>query len=777
MDKLIGSVRVVNGYGLTEAAVCTTVQTVEEEALSTGAKPRIGRPVINTRVHVLGPDLRLQPVGCAGEIFVAGDGLARAYHRRPALTAERFLPDPFGTGGRMYRTGDLGAWAADGTLEHLGRIDHQVKLRGFRIEPAEIESVLAYHLKVQEAAVAVRRPGGGEPRLVAYVVPEEDAVPTPGELLAHLRERLPDYMVPAAFVFLPSLPLGPSGKVDAAALPDPPAERAAGGAYRAPRSELERRIAEVWARALGVESVGLDDNFFDLGGHSLLLTKVHAELKEELGEDLAAQGRALSLIELFQYPTVGSLAAHLAGGEAEAAEAPARPAARPRPAGARDLAIVGLAGRFPGAPDPDALWRNLAAGVESITFFRDEELLAAGADPGLLADPDYVKAKGILGDVDLFDAELFALNPREVELMDPQHRLFLECCWEALERAGYDPERYRGSIGVYGGESMNTYLITNLLSHLELVASVDTLQASLGNDKDPLTSRVAYKLGLTGPSITIQSASSTSLVAVHVACQSVAAGHCDMALAGGVSIHLPEVSGYRYQDGGTTARDGHTRAFDASSTGFVSGHGAGVVVVKRLEDALADGDHVHAVIKSAACNNDGSVKVSFMAPSVDGQVDVYTRAYEEAAVSPDTVGYVECHGTGTALGDPIEIEALTRAFSRYTRRRGFCAIGSLKTNIGHLDTAAGVCGLIKATLALERRQIPASLHFERPNPRIDFGASPFFVNTELRPWERAGGAPRRAAVTSLGMGGTNAHVILEEAPERAPSGPSRPWQL
>ncbi|HLE84965.1 MAG TPA: amino acid adenylation domain-containing protein, partial [Thermoanaerobaculia bacterium] len=473
VDRLIGSVRVFNGYGLTEAAVCSTVQQVQPEALGSGSKPRIGRPVINTRVHVLDRDRRLQPVGCPGEIYLGGDGLARAYHRRAALTAERFVPDPFGTGRRLYRTGDLGAWAADGTIEYLGRIDQQVKLRGFRVEPAEIESLLAYHTRVQEAAVVVRRNGGGEARLVAYVVPAGEPAPTPGELLAYLRERLPDYMVPAAFVFLPALPLSPSGKVDAAALPEPPAERAAGGAYRAPRSELERRIAAVWSRALGVESVGLDDNFFDLGGHSLLATRVHAELKAELGAGADERGeafRALSLIELFQYPTVGSLAGHLAGAEEGALPAaadgsgrpPRRPGratpAEPPAAGGGEVAIVGLAGRFPGAADPDALWRNLTAGVESITFFRDEELLAAGLDPALLADPDYVKAKGILGGVDLFDAEFFGLNPREVELMDPQHRLFLECCWEALERAGYDPERYGGAIGVYGGQSMNTYL-------------------------------------------------------------------------------------------------------------------------------------------------------------------------------------------------------------------------------------------------------------------------------------------------------------------------------
>ncbi len=785
VDRLLGSVRIVNGYGLTEAAVCSTVHPVEPEELASGAKPRIGRPILNSQVYVLDSGLRPVPVGCPGEIFVAGDGLARGYHERAALTAERFVPNPFDPGRRMYRTGDLGCWSVagsgpgsvSGALEYLGRIDQQVKLRGFRIELGEVESVLALHPAVQEAAAAVRTDAAGEARLVGYVVsgPGREA-PTAGELLAYLRERLPDYMIPGAFVFLDALPFGPSGKVDTAALPAPVSDRPdLGAAYRAPRSELERRIAAVWSAALGLESVGLDDNFFDLGGHSLLMTKVHAELKRDLAGDLPD---GLSLIDLFKYSTVGALAAHLANGRERPIAADERaglrgPAARPA---SRDVAIVGLAGRFPGAPDVDALWKNVAGGVEGITFFTDEELLAAGAERAKLADPDYVKAKGILGGVDLFDAEFFGLNPREVELMDPQHRLFLECCWEALERAGYDPERFPGSVGVYGGESMNTYLLTNLLSHLEMVASVDTLQASLGNDKDPLTSRVAYKLDLTGPSITIQSASSTSLVAVHVACQGLLQGNCDMALAGGVSIHLPEVSGYMYQDGGTTSRDGHCRAFDASATGFVSGHGAAVVVLKRLEDALADGDHVHAVIKAAACNNDGSVKVSFMAPSVEGQVDVYTRAYREAGISPETLGYVECHGTATAIGDPIEITALSQAFGAYTDRQRFCAIGSLKTNIGHLDAAAGASALVKATLALEHRQIPPCLHFERPNPRIDFDSSPFFVNTELRPWE-ANGSPRRAAVTSLGMGGTNAHVVLEEAPPVPEPAPSRPWQL
>ncbi|HTQ80626.1 MAG TPA: beta-ketoacyl synthase N-terminal-like domain-containing protein, partial [Thermoanaerobaculia bacterium] len=656
----------------------------------------------------------------------------------------------------------------------------QVKLRGFRIELAEIESALAAHPRVRTAAVRVRH-DGGEPRLVGYVVPELDAAGAPTlatalatalattELLGWLRAKLPAYMVPAALVLLEALPQTANGKLDAARLPAPERRREDLPAdFAAPRSELERTIAAVWREALKVESVGLDDNFFDLGGHSLLLAKVHARLGETLD-------RKVALIDLFQYPTIGALARHLAGdGPAKGGEAGTgrhgglshvrRSAEKPAHV-ETDIAIIGLAGRFPGAPDIRRLWLNLVAGREGIRFFTAEELLAAGIDPALVERPDYIRAKGILGDVDLFDAAFFGLNPREVELMDPQHRVFLECAWEALEDAGWDADRFPGQIGVYAGLSMNTYLLTNLLSHMELVASADTLQASLGNDKDPLTARVSYKLNLKGPSVTVQSASSTSLVAVHTACQALINRDCDMALSGGVSIHLPEVSGYLYQEGGTVSKDGHCRAFDAASTGFVSGHGCGVVVLKRLSEAQADRDHIYAVIKGSACNNDGSHKVSFMAPSVDGQVQLYQLAYQNAGVDPATVSYVECHGTGTAMGDPIEITALTQAFAAATDRRGYCAIGSLKTNIGHLDTAAGVCGLIKATLALHNRTLPPSLHFRTPNPRIDFAGSPFFVNTELRPWEIVDGIPRRAGVTSLGMGGTNAHVVLEEAPE------------
>jgi amino acid adenylation domain-containing protein len=776
VDRILESATLVNGYGLTETTICSTAYPIGMADLQSGGPLPIGRPLMNHQLYILDYELNLMPVGCAGKLYIAGHGVARGYHGRPALTAERFVPDPFEPGGRMYRTGDLASWLPDGNVLFRGRIDQQVKVRGFRVELGEIETVLGQHPGVAETAV-VPRQEAGEKRLVAYVAVGAAAEPpTAGALLAWLREKLPEYMVPSAFVFLPALPLSPNGKVDLRALPAPERVRPElEAAYAAPKSELERIIATVWQEALAVETVGIHDNFFDLGGHSLMLARVHARLREALA-------REISLVELFKNPTVASLAAALSARSAAESRRPAAAAAEPRRGldpqdrAEVEIAVVGLAGRFPGAKNVDQLWRNLEGGREAIRFFEDEELLRAGIDPELVANPDYVKAKGVLGDVDLFDAGLFGLSPREVELMDPQHRLFLECCWEALERAGYNSGRAVGRVGVFGGESMNTYLITNLLSHLELVASADTLQASLGNDKDPLTSRVSYKLNLKGPSITIQSASSTSLVAVHVASQSLINRDCDMALAGGVSIHLPELSGYMFHEGGTTSPDGHCRTFDARAKGFVSGHGCGIVVLKRLADALRDGDHVHAVIKGSACNNDGSLKVSYTAPSVDGQVEVYSMAYANAGITPDTLSYVECHGTATPMGDPIEIAALTQAFRAHTSRRNFCAIGSLKSNIGHLDSAAGVCGLIKAVLSLEHKQIPPSLHFERPNPQIDFANSPFFVNTALRDWE-TDGAPRRAGVTSLGMGGTNAHVILEEAPMAEPSGPSRPWKL
>jgi acyl transferase domain-containing protein/acyl carrier protein len=441
------------------------------------------------------------------------------------------------------------------------------------------------------------------------------------------------------------------------------------------------------------------------------------------------------------------------------------------------IAIVGMAGRFPGAADVRQHWDNLRRGVESIAFFSDEELAAAGVDAGLLHNPRYVRARGVLQDAELFDAGFFGLSPREAEIMDPQHRVFLETAWQAFENAGYAPGVTALNVGVYAGASLNSYLIASLIANPERMLAAGGYQAMLANDKDFLATRVCYKLNLRGPGVTIQTACSTSLVAVQTACQALVAYECDMALAGGVSINVPRVTGYLYEPGMILSPDGHCRAFDARAQGTVAGEGVGVVVLKRLREALADRDHILAIIRGAAINNDGSLKVGYTAPSVDGQAAVIARAHAMAGVDPSTITYVEAHGTGTELGDPIEIAALTQAFRAATDRRGFCALGSVKTNIGHLDAAAGVAGLIKTVLALEHHAIPPSLHFSAPNPLIDFASSPFRVNATLTEWERVGNTPRRAGVSSFGIGGTNAHVVLEEAPPQVPTGPSRPVQI
>jgi len=441
-----------------------------------------------------------------------------------------------------------------------------------------------------------------------------------------------------------------------------------------------------------------------------------------------------------------------------------------------EIAIVGMAGRFPGAQNINEFWQNLRNGVEAITFFSDEELQASGIKPAVYDAPNYVKASGILEDIELFDASFFGYNPREAALMDPQQRLFLECAWEALEIAGYDAERYEGAIGVYAGVGMNSYLVNNLLARPDLLGAAISLPTAIGNDKDFLSTRVAYKLNLRGPAFTIQTACSTSLVATHLACQGLLNGECDLALAGGVLIQVPHKAGYVYQEGGTYSPDGHCRAFDANANGTTSGNGVAIVVLKRLQDALAARDRILAVIKGSAINNDGSDKVGFTAPSVHGQARVISEALALAGVEPETLGYIETHGTGTDLGDPIEMAALVQAFRPHTSRKNFCAIGSVKTNIGHTDAAAGVAGLVKTALMLAHEELVPSLHFVKPNSKIDFADSPFYVNAKLAEW-KSDGAPRRAGVSSFGIGGTNAHVVMEEAPPRAASTSSRSQQL
>ena len=449
--------------------------------------------------------------------------------------------------------------------------------------------------------------------------------------------------------------------------------------------------------------------------------------------------------------------------------------------GLEPIAIIGMSGRFPKAKNLDEFWKNMRNGVESITYFTDEEALANGIDPELLKNPKFVKAHGVLDDVDMFDAGFFDMSPRDARILDPQHRIFLECAWEAMEDAGYDSETYDGHIGVYAGTSFSTYLLRNILpNNLINFPTTDRLEMALTNHKDTMPMRVSFQMNLTGPSICVGTTCSTSLVAVHLACQSLLSYQSDMAMAGASFARTPSKEGYLYQEGMIYSPDGHVRTFDADSKGIVTGAGVGIVLLKRLEDAIADRDSIYAVIKSTALNNDGSTKVGYTAPSIDGQAEVIADAISLAGIDSSTISYIEAHGTGTELGDPVEVASMTKAFrattSDHQPKNNFCAITSTKPNIGHLNHASGIAGLIKTILALKHKQLPPSINFKKPNPKIDFANSPFYVNTSLQEW-KTDGIPRRAGVNAFGIGGTNGHVVLEEAPPHLSSGQSRSWQL
>ncbi|MFN6486362.1 MULTISPECIES: SDR family NAD(P)-dependent oxidoreductase [unclassified Nostoc] len=573
------------------------------------------------------------------------------------------------------------------------------------------------------------------------------------------------------FVQLQQMPLTKTGTIDLEKLTRGELHQSANDQAQ-PVSDIERQVAQIWQEVLGIEEIGIHENFFELGGHSLLLVQAQSKLQESFQIPV-------SIVDMFKYPSISTLANFLSQGQTESpsvvqGQKRAKVRSSRQAVNQSDIAVIGMSCRFPGANNIDEFWQNLCNGVESISFFSDEEIIKAGVDPVLVKNPHYVKAKPILSDVESFDADFFGYSTKEAELLDPQQRLLLECAWESLETAGYNPLTYNGAIGIYAGAVMNTYLLNNVYPNrhqLDIndnlqVATIDSmggLQMMVANDKDYLTTRISYKLNLTGPSVNVQTACSTSLVAIHMACASLLSGESDMVLAGGVSVNAPQKIGHLYQEGMIVTPDGHCRAFDARAQGTIFGSGVGIVVLKRLSDAIADGDNIYAVVKGSAVNNDGGTKVGYMAPNGDGQAAVVTEAMAMAGIDAETISYVEAHGTGTPLGDPIEIGGLTQAFRASTQSKNFCGIGSVKTNVGHLQIASGVVGFIKTVLSLYHQKIPPSLHFEQPNPQLDLPNTPFYVNTTLQDWHTQD-HPRRAGVNSLGIGGTNCHVILEEAP-------------
>ncbi len=741
--------KLFNQYGPTECHVVTQLK-LDGDRQSWPSLPSIGKAIDNSTVLILNENLKPVVTGETGELCLAGNCLAKGYLNQPKLTAEKFptIIYPVKEALRIYRTGDMARILPDGNIDFLGRIDQQIKIRGYRIEPGEIETLLNQSQSVKQSVVVAREDVPGLKRLVAYLVAsgnEHD----PSALRQIIAQKLPDYMMPAAFIWLKQLPFTSSGKIDKKQLPKPDFNRPElSSVYKSPSTEIEKRIAESWSALLQIDKIGVDDSFFELGGNSLLALKTIASLKENWQYQLP-------VTKLYQYPTISGIANYLVNGEKTSIQTQKNTGKRSI---RHEVAVIGMACRFPGANSPDDFWDVLKNGKETTSFFTDAEL-----DPSislsLKNNPLYVKARGLIDHADEFDAAFFGINPKAAELMDPQHRVFLELSREVLETTGHLPSNYTGTTGVFAGSGNNSYYLNNVLPNTEKVENVGNFLVMALNEKDYIASRTAYELNLKGPAVSVYAACATGLLVIAQAAESIRNGQCSIAVAGASAITSPLKSGSLYQEGAMFSRDGHCRPFDAEAQGTVFSDGAGVVLLKSLEDAKRDGDTIFCVLKGAGVNNDGSGKSSFTAPSAEGQANAIAQALEDAQVDPSSISYIEAHGTATPIGDPIEIEGLKMAFGSQTSRQ-VCAIGSVKGNFGHLTAAAGIAGFIKTALALHYRQIPASINYNRPNPNIDFQDSPFFVNTALTAWNTAG--TRRAGVSSFGVGGTNVHVVLEE---------------
>jgi amino acid adenylation domain-containing protein len=738
-----------NQYGPTECHVVT------EKLLSGNASlwpllPNIGQPISKTQIYILNDELTLLEDGEVGELCITGVCLANGYLYQEDLTNEKFIIWNRPNIGpiRLYKTGDLARFLENGEIEFLGRKDDQVKIRGNRIELGEIEVTISKQENIKQAVVVAREDVPGQKMLVAYII-SNSSERNDALLRKTISKTLPDYMVPSTIVWMTEFPKTSSGKVDRKSLPKPEFTRPdLGVLYKKPVSIIEKNVSQIWSEILQIEKIGTDDNYFELGGNSLLAQKAVSLLKLRHNYDLP-------ITKLYQFPTIAGIQNYLQPEK----KVPVSSKIKTRNNASNEgIAIIGMAGRFPGAASVEALWENLKLGKESIKFFTKEELDKNIPD-SVKNDPDYVAARGIIDDADKFDSAFFGVNAKLASLMDPQQRVFMEIAWEVLEKSGHAPEVYDGIIGVYAGSGNNTYYINNVHSNQKLINQVGGFQVMSVNEKDYVASRTAYELNLKGPAVSVYSGCSTSLLAVAQASESLLNGHCDIAIAGGVSVTVPIYSGQIYQEGAMFSADGHCKPFDDTATGTVFSDGAGVVLLKRLENAIEDGDTIYGVIKGVGVNNDGSGKGSFTAPSSEGQAGAISMALQNAKIEPSTIQYIETHGTATPLGDPIEIEGLSMAFGNQIKNQ-FCAIGSVKGNIGHLTAAAGVTGLIKTTLALYHKIIPASIGYSKPNRHINFENSPFYVNDKLKAWQSD--AIRRAGVSSFGVGGTNVHVVLEE---------------
>ncbi|MEM7596090.1 MAG: amino acid adenylation domain-containing protein [Pseudomonadota bacterium] len=742
-----------NMYGPTETTIWSTCgpMSVEGDAID------IGTPIANTQVYILDDQQRLLPPGEPGELCIAGAGLAKGYVNQPEKTKDAFVANPFERGARLYRTGDLARWSSDGRLIHLGRKDQMIKIRGHRVEPGEIEAVLEAVSGVEQATVVARQVDQAL-QLIAYVTRKEVAAVNTGDVRNAVQQSLPDYMHPAHVVWIDDTPLTPAGKRDRKALSDRDLAPVDRGQRHSAASHLEDDIHRIWCRVLNVARIPRDMGFFEAGGCSVTAATAALQIADQFDVPFTPT-------DLFRTPTIADIARKIQPGAPQHSPIAAPPSSSPAfstriptsetaPSGA--LAIVGMSCSLPGAPNLRAFWDNLQNGHEAREDISREALMSAGVDPDLIDDPNLIPVQFSLPDKDGFDPEFFNISAKNAAYMDPQFRHLLQQAWLAFEDAGYLPEDMPDT-AVFTSTSNGHY---KTALHLQGGLSREDAYAAWIHGQDgSIPTQISYRLGLTGPSLAVHTNCSSSLVSLQLAQQMLSDRQAGAALVGAASIFAVPGLGHHFLPGQNLSSDGHCRSFDAKADGLVAGEGAGMILVKRLEDAEHDGDHIYAVVQGIAVNNDGANKAGFYAPSVIGQARVIKEALAHAQIEGAQVSYCETHGTGTALGDPIEVAALSQVYGRETA----AGLGSLKPNIGHLDTAAGLAGLIKTAMILKTGHIPPSINFDALNPAIDLTDSKLRIVDRKQDWreiDTADKGTRYASVSAFGIGGTNAHAIV-----------------
>ena len=765
-----------NLYGPTEASIDVTYAPCYKNN-----NVSIGRPIQNTRIYILDAQLSPMPIGVMGELYIAGAGLARGYLNQPELTQEKFIHNPFATTQdinngytRLYKTGDLCRWLPDGNIAYIGRNDFQVKIRGFRIELGEIENVLSTINGIKQVCVVAKSrtvESAEDQYLAAFYVLDQPAKKaqenkenkkanvTSNSLITQLKNKLPEYMIPSAWVELATLPLTANGKLDRNALPEVEFGVRNMNDHK-PQGDLTQKLCQLYAEilAIDVDKIVIDASFFDLGGSSLLIMQLKHRLMA------IPECKDLTITDLFTYPSIQALTDYLQKTNKTNKANKADDQYHDKTVNyKKDIAVIAISGAFSDCDNLQEFWQIISQKISGLTRFDIDYCRRSGVAEEQLQNPNYIPVSGHIDNIDYFDPAFWGLSGHDAKLLDPQIRKFIEHCWYVLDAAGYSKERKGLNIDLIAGGSTSHYLHDNILCSEE-ADKLNLWEVSITNSKDALATKASYLLGLKGASTSINTACSTGLVTIVEACHKLADGLCDMAIAGSVSLLLPHQTGYVYHEGMIMSKDGHCRTFDVNASGTVSGSGVGAVLLKRLSDAEKDKDNIIAVIQGYASNNDGDRKVSYTAPSTEGQSECIEQAIRMAGVSSETLDYIECHGTATELGDPIEITALDNAFKNTvtSARKTPCYLGAVKANIGHTDSAAGFAGFAKVCLMLQHKVMPAQVDYDSPNPELYIQNTPFQITHQNCHWEASDQKPRYAGVSSFGIGGTNAHIILRE---------------